>query len=260
MKAMRVLVVVLDGASFVFTNTFCWFMEDVMWFWSKFKRTFLYVDEPPLTPCVLNSMFTGLRTNEHGVKGFSPRGLKNPFIGMFKGKYIWDLCTAVGLKVRVFNVPVRIPPIYLNVDLKGHDWVDYWLPPKERFEVTVKMMHEVVKENIKNPYDLFIVWYPIPDQAHHHFFATIHSHEALHEALKWYNTAFKYARELIELSRPDAFLIVSDHGFMCDFESYYADGIRQHIHVRDALAVTNVDDVPKTVRDVFHWVGRRFNL
>lgn len=255
-EMVKLLIIILDGASFIFTNTFCWFMDNVMWFWSRFKRGLMYIDEPPLTPCVVNSMFTGLRTQEHGVIGFSRAGRESIFIGEFKGKYLWDEAAEKGLKVKVLNVPCKIPTVNINVDLYNMDWIDCFAPPKDNFEALIERYHSIVRRNLMAECDLFIVWYPIPDQAHHHFFAIINNYEKLHEAFKWYNRAFGYAKDLIELSRPESFMILSDHGFMSDFEEYIAAGKKQHIHIRDGLAVTNIDEIPRAPRDVYRIAKR----
>jgi len=256
----RVMVIVLDGASFVFTNTFIWDMDDARELWHRNHRCMMYIDEPPITPAVLTSMFTGKPTCEHGVKGF--RTLEKPGIiaGEYRGKYIWDELEERGFVCKVINVPVKIPPVYRRVDIHRFNWVDCWLPPKDRFLPVVTRFHNVVCDYAKRDWDLFVVWYPIPDQAHHHFFQTIDSDQKLREACFWYNLAFKFAKELIELGRPTHWLIVSDHGFTSDFEEYWADGIRQHVHIRDGLTLSNIKDLPDRPRKVYHWIKRRFRL
>jgi len=256
----RLLVVILDGASFFFCNTFLWMMQNVKHFFHNFHRNMLYIDEPPLTPCVLNTFFTGKPTREHGVLGF--KELKKPmsFCGIYKGKYIWDIARESGLKVKVLNIPVRIPPVYLNVDTKDLHWIDMWLPPKDKFLWHVERFHLVAMENVKAEWDFFLVWYPVPDQAHHHFFQAITDELALKTACWWYDLCFLYARQLIEASKPHTWIILSDHGFMNDYEEYSACGVRQHIHQRDALVVTNTGDLPRSPREVFIWIRGHLNI
>jgi len=251
---------VLDGASFVFCNTFMWFMSNVKHFFTNFYRKLLYIDEPPLTPCVLNSFFTGLKTEEHGVLGFAPYDKPGAFCGEYKGKYIWDEAIERGLKVKVLNVPCRASTVNIGVDLEGSHWLDLFMPPRDAFKQTVEKLHSIALKAAKDAWDLFVVWYPIPDQAHHNFFPVILSLEKLREAFKWYDMAFGYAKHLIEAAKPQAWLVLSDHGFASDFEKYYACGREQHIHVRDALVVSNVAELPSSPREVYYWIKRRLGL
>ncbi|RLG72672.1 MAG: hypothetical protein DRO23_10075, partial [Thermoprotei archaeon] len=148
----------------------------------------------------------------------------------------------------------KIPPLYINCKLLFLKWVDAWLIPKRRFLETISKYHREVLRAVKKPYDLFVTWYAIPDQACHHFFQTLHSWEAFKTACFWYDLAFKYARELVEASKPKYFLLVSDHSFPSDFEKYHIQGTVQHVHLRDATAVTNGKWVPEKPTQVYKWV------
>jgi len=214
----------------------------------------LYIDDIPITPTILHNFFTGKYSNEHGVFGFKTLDKPCSILGDYKGKYVWDIAIEHGFKVKILNVPVKIPTVNINVDLYGMNWVDAWLPLKDNFESIVDRFHEIVIRNIVKEWDLFIVWYPIPDQAHHHFFQTLHNEECLRKAFYWYNKAFKFARELITLSKPKYWIVLSDHGFSSDFEEVIAHGVKQHVHVRDGLVVSNTRELPRKTIDVYRWI------
>lgn len=253
-------MIVLDGASLVFCQLFCWYMPNVKWFWDNAKRRqMMFVDDVPNTPVVLNNMFTGKHSREHGVLGFGEAGPTAWYIGEYRGEYVWDKLEKWGLKVRVCNVMVKIPAVWVNANTFGMSKIDACLPPKERFEETVDRLHRVIKVNARDC-DVFICWYPIPDQAHHHFFPTVGTPESLRLAFYWYDKAFRFARELIELARPEKWLVVSDHGFTSDFEHIVVQGKKQPVHIRDALAITNVDYCPSIPIEVYEWILRAASL
>jgi len=256
----RVLVIVLDGASFVMCNTFLWYMPAVKYFFHSYRRTLMFIDDVPNTPCVLNTMFSGKYSIEHGVYGFRVVDGKPCTFGVYTGKYIWDIAIEKGFNVKVMNVPVRIPPIYINVDLGELDWIDALFPPKEKFREVVEKYHRLVIENIRGEWDLFIVWYPIPDQAHHHFFPTIHNEIKFREFTYWYNKAFQFAKELIDIAKPKYFLIVSDHGFASDFEKIEIDGYPVQVHLRDALAISNRQFLPRKPIEVYYWIKNSLGI
>lgn len=256
----KVLVVVLDGASFVLANTFLWHMPYAKKLFHNYHRRLMYVDDIPITPTVLCNMFTGRSSKEHGVYGFKHLRKGGEILGKCRCKFVWTLAKMRGKLVRVLNVPVEIPPVNLNVDISGTDWLDNWLPPKDRFLEAVRRYHAMVLRNVKQPFDLFITWYPIPDQAHHHFFQTISNEEQFKRFTYWYDLAFRFAWELINASRAEKWLVVSDHGLISDFETYEIEGFRQHVHIRDALAVTNSPPAPEHPREVYNWIIRNLGL
>jgi hypothetical protein len=218
------------------------------------KRRMMYIDDIPNTPVVWNTMFTGVYSVEHGVCGFATHDKPSVFIGKPRKPWVWDVLARRGYRVKVLNVPVDIPTVWRNASTFGMDWVDAWMPPRDKFAETVGRLHKVVKLNLVGGWDLFVVWYPVPDQAHHHFFPTIHDNASLEIATRWYNRAFCYALELIELAKPDHWLIVSDHGFTSDFEEIVIDGYKQHVHVRDGLAIARGRWVPERPVQVYRWI------
>lgn len=252
----KVLVIVLDGASFVFCNLFLWYMDNVKWFFHQFNRNMLYIDDIPITPTVLHNFFTGKYSSEHGVLGFKSLDKPCVILGEYKGKYVWDIAIEKRLKVRILNVPVKIPPININVYLGDMNWVDMWLPPRDNFETMVDRFHNLVIYNVSKEWDLFVVWYPIPDQAHHHFFPTVGDFNNLRKAFYWYDKAFRFARHVLEVAKPRYWLVVSDHGFSSDFEEFTFYGIKQHVHVRDGLVISNTKDLPRKPVDVFYWIRK----
>lgn len=252
----KVLVIILDGASFVFCNLFLWYMDNVKDLMHKYHRGMMYVDDIPITPCILHNFFTGKYSNEHGVKGFKFIGIPTEIAGSYRGKYIWDLAREKNLIVKLVNVPVKYPPLFVNVEVRDIPLANLFLPPKDNFQFWVEVLHAINVRNITSDWDLYITWYPIPDQAHHLFFPTLGSKENLDEAFRWYNMAFRFARHLIELAKPKYFLVLSDHGFSSDFESIEIEGHKQHLHVRDALVISNTIDLPKRPVEVFSWIRK----
>ena len=128
-RKRRVMVIVLDGVSFVLANTFLWRMPNVRWFFHNFRRRLMYIDDVPLTPVVLNTMFTGKNSSVHGVLGFRHVDKPGELIGRPKIPHIWSLALARGRQVKIINVPVTIPPVWINASSEPLDWVDCWLPP-----------------------------------------------------------------------------------------------------------------------------------
>jgi len=250
----KVMVIVLDGASFIFCNHFLWFMNNVKYIFHNFHRKMLYIDDNPVTPTILNNFFTGKYSREHGVKGFRTMDKPWSLIGEYKGEYIWDLARRLGYTVKVLNVPVKVPVVNINVHLHGANWIDLWLPRKDHFREDVERLHNIAVYNASQDWDLFIVWYPIPDQAHHYFFPTLHDFNALKTAFYWYDLAFKYARHLIEIAKPKYWIILSDHGFTSDFEHIVIDKYKQPVHCRDGLAVSNSPFLPDSTIYVHYWI------
>jgi len=229
------MVCVLDGFSFIFSNTFMWFGEDIkkLLKMPSTRRGMMYIDVDPITPEVLHAMFC--------------RGL------FFQGrvrKYIWQHVTA---NWKVINLPIELPTIYFGVP-RPADWVNFFTPKKEAFRQVVEKYHKFVLNN--GNADVLIVWYPIPDQAHHHFFPAITSHELLEEAVKWYNISARMALELIERFKPQRFLIVGDHSFVSDIESIKILGMVEAYHHREALALTNFGNPPRRPAEVYEWLRR----
>lgn len=229
---MKVMVVVLDGLSYVFANTFLWWGSDIerLFKYPNAKRRMMYVDVLPETPFVIGAFFSLRKFIEGGTI-----------------EWVWELRR--DLDIKVINVPARVPPVYVNVP-RPSNWVDYFTPPKEYFEEKLIEYHHFVKRHGKG--DALFVWYPIPDQAHHHFFPTIPDLTALRTAIYWYNLACKIALDLLEYFRPERWLIIGDHGFTSDVEEAPVKGL---YHIRETTAITNYGEPPRKVTDVPYWIA-----
>jgi len=234
---MDVLVVVLDGLSYVFANVFCWWGESIrrLWSYPGAKRCMMYVDVIPETPTVMATFFQ--------LRKFVPGTITT---------WVWDLVT--GRRVKAINIPACMPPIYHGVP-RPANWVDFFSPPKERFREVLMKYHSYVKAN--GDADILFVWYPVPDQPHHHFFSTIPSIDALRTAIEWYDLACKLALDLIETFKPRRWLVVSDHGFTSDVRDTPIPAL---YHIRDATAITNFDEPPRGASEVVYWVVKALGL
>jgi len=150
---MNCLVVILDGYSFIFANTFLWWRENIkkLLHFPGTKRDMCYINTIAYTPHALKAAFTF---------SFFKKTPQGPVVT----NYVWD---CVNVQVKVINLPIDLPPLYRGVQTPK-EWLDYFTPKKEEFEYWVKKYHNFVLKhgNAEN----LIVWYPVPDQAHHHFF------------------------------------------------------------------------------------------
>ncbi len=232
---MKVLVCILDGFSFIFSNTFLWFGENMkrLLHMPGTRRGMMYVDVDPITPEVLSAFFS-----------------RKLFYRGRIAKYIWE---HVNLPIKVINLPVELPTIYVNVP-RPPNWVDFFTPKKEQFESTLMQYHRFVLR-YGNGFAL-IVWYPVPDQAHHHFFPAIGDHEAFMKAIRWYDKSAKLALDLIERFRPQRFLVLGDHSFMSDLEEAEVKGEKESYHHREAMVLTNFGEPPTRPHLVYNWLRK----
>ena len=232
---MKTLIVILDGLSYVVTNVFCWWRKNLLKLWKLPGSThrMLYVDVYPETPQVLTNFFQ--------IRKYVPGKTT---------QWIWELFEK--LDVKVINIPVQVPPIYYNVE-RPRNWVDYYTPPRERFKETVDDYHRFILDH--GGAEVLITWYPVPDQAHHHFFATAHDPPSLNIMLDYYDLAAKYALELIEHYKPKKYIILSDHGLSSDVQDKSIPGL---YHIRDATIATNVADPPDRASEIIYFIYKVF--
>jgi len=232
---MNMLVVILDGLSFIISNTFLFLRENIgkLLHLPNSFRGMCYVDVIPYTPHVLNSIFT--LSTLRKIEG-----------KLTYTRYVWEI---EGVNVRVINLPISIPPKYHNISLPI-EWYNFYTPPKERFEHWVNIFHRYVLAN--GNYENLIVWYPIPDQAHHHFFPAIPDIETFNLMLDWYDKSCKIALDLLDKFKPRRWLIMGDHGLVSDIEEF--KGIP--IHHRETLAITNFDKPPKKISNTIFWIHK----
>ena len=167
-------------------------------------------------------------------------------------RWIWELVQ--GKKVVVINIPAEIPPIYYGLP-RPKNWLNYFVFPRELFRESVLVYHEFVKKNLRA--DIGFVWYMIPDQAHHYFFATIPDIETLKKAIEWYDFACKLALDLIETFKPRCWVILSDHGFTSDVRDTI---FNLKYHIRDGVAITNCGEPPKRASDVVYWLAEKLGI
>ena len=230
---MDVLVVVLDGLSYVFSNTFLWWNKDIerLFKYPGARRRMMYVDVLPETPSVMGAFFTLRKFVEGGTI-----------------EWVWEIRR--DKRIKAINIPVRVPPVYYGVT-RPRDWVDYFTPPREIFLDKLMEYHSFVKRQGHG--DALLVWYPVPDQAHHHFFPTINNMDSLSTALYWYGLACRLAVELIEYFKPRRWLIVGDHGFTSDVQEA---PVKARFHIRESTAITNYGEPPMKASEVVYWIIR----
>lgn len=234
---MDFLVVVLDGMSYVFANTFCWRGPNIyrLWGYPNTKRNMLFIDVLPETPHVATTFFQVRRFYESKVI-----------------KWIWELIQ--GKRVVAVNIPTEIPPIYYNIQ-RPKEWLNYMFYPKAFFREAVFNFHDFVKRNLKA--DIGFVWYMIPDQAHHHFFPVINDLVKLKEAIQWYDLACRLALDLIETLKPKKWLVLSDHGFASGVQD---TPLKALYHNRDGVVITNCGEPPKRASDVVYWLAEKIGI
>lgn len=249
----RVLVVCLDGYSFIFGNIFLFNLPNCMKLFNMGYRRMLYIDDIPNTPVAWNTIFTGKYHNEHGVYGFSDKG----YLGKPRLPYVWDVLEQKGYKVIVANMPVKLPAVWKNVEPPMH-WFDCLWPPKERLPETCEVLHQYFKSLACREWNLLVVWYPIPDQAHHHYFPTLETRDKLEKAFQWYDLSCRYAVDLIEASKPTAWIVLSDHGMTNTYEEIVVLGKKQGLHNRDGLVVASKRPLPEKTVEVYGWILRWF--
>ena len=243
----RGLVVVLDGLSFVVTETLNWFMGASGEWLRGLRRRMLLVTQPPNTFTVLNTFFTGAPLEGHGVCGHADA---------LAGKrsrlpYLWErLPSSVRGSVLVHGVLVTVPPAYSPSSLMPAAWRDYAFLPRDGFGVVLASYLARAKTLLRRRWRLAIVWVPIPDQAHHHFFPAVTDQRLLNTMIQWYARALDAARELAEAAEAEELLIVSDHGL----SSIVEDAPCGPHHHRDAATAGTIRSLPKSDLEVYEAV------
>jgi len=230
---------------------FGWIMDNVKWFWGRTWKM-MYIDEVPNTPSVLATMFSGVRSSVHGIKWFrrSSEFKVKPF-------FVWDILRE-SYNVVVMPLPIFIDSIVVNASLMGHKPWNLTHPTRGKLSKYVSILHRLGKFNSKvKRWNLFIMYYPIPDKASHWYVNFFKDWDGIHRGIQWFDYSFRLAREFIEYASPKKWLLVGDHSIPCpDYivEDRFKPPEGASAHVPEALAVSNTSWAPTRPRHVFKWI------
>lgn len=215
----------------------------------------LVLREPPVSPSVWCSMFSGKTPQEHGHHGYVVNGriVRREDIEV---DFIWDILQRRGKRVRVLNVPFVVPPYSLNVDFRP---VGFGLPTNEKeWHEELERVTTRTKELLQERPDLLVSVYTLLDRIQHF-------HWGEECVVDWYQKVDRRIGELVFdtsflESRDNKLVVVSDHGF-CSFgeakvktlpeETEY--GRLKGDHHETALLITvNLDYEINAPQDVFY--------
>lgn len=119
MNEVKVVVIVLDGASFDVFHSLA--EEGILPNFRKLKKegvfNVLQSTIPPVSPVAMPSLATGKSPSKHGMFGFGKlvNGTFMPHTsGDIKVGALWDILTAAGKRVVVLNFPYTFPPYNVN--------------------------------------------------------------------------------------------------------------------------------------------------
>lgn len=220
---------------------------------------------PPLTPPAWVSMFTGLRSAQHGVYDFwdyeqTPHGSHPPVVTHRKGgKAVWNVLSEWGKRVVIVNVPLTYPPEPVNgIMLSGY------MAPDMQSNVTYpasfkeELLREVpgyqidldpavqnlmqgdilaetltmtrariamLKLSLRKPWDFFFIAFSGADRIQHHRWDEIVSFHP--QAVQYYQMLDEaLGMALDALQAEDILMVTSDHGFQ---------GVQRKFNIQDYL-------------------------
>jgi predicted AlkP superfamily pyrophosphatase or phosphodiesterase len=162
-----------------------------------------------------------------------------------KKMFIWD---RVGRAI-VMGVPIALPPINVNCELRGWESVVLSTTSEEMFGSTKKLLAETVNAIRFGDANLVVTVFSEPDRAQHIFW-----HEP-EKVLGHYESIDNALSQLLPYLEGKDFLILSDHGFT-DAETTRKNGwdtVRDNQtggHHPDGIAISNREP-PKKVSEVF---------
>lgn len=274
MRRARVLVVGLDGATFDLISPLV--EAGKMPTLAGLIRTggsgVLRSIVPPHTAAAWSTLITGKNPGQHGVSGFEQIALRDygcrgdlTQSHMLAGQTIFDLLGGSGMRVGAVRIPMTYPAWQINGVMVsgypspnrtgGHTWptsLSQDVPPMvampssndpgERLSVLLREIStctDIAQHLLDSEtFDLFMVVYQQPDQAHHFFWHFIDPASPCYSiaGAKTHGDAIArvYQQIDVELARllaaaePDMTLIVSDHGA--------ARSPRQQFHVNAWLS------------------------
>ena len=148
------------------------------------------------------TIFSGLLPKEHGLTYFAMGEEKRKEV-LDKKIFIWD---KVGRAI-VIGVPISLPPININYELRNWDSVVLSTTEEEMYASTKKLLNETIGAIEYGDADFVAVVFSEPDRVQHMFW---HQQDIV---LKHYQSIDKALEKLMPYLEKDNFLILSDHGF-----------------------------------------------
>ncbi|HSB47673.1 MAG TPA: alkaline phosphatase family protein [Candidatus Bilamarchaeum sp.] len=194
------------------------------------------------------TIFSGKTPEEHGILHFvMGESARNAL--MAKKMFVWDRAK----RPIVMGIPVSLPPINVNFELRGWESVVLSTTSEEMKGSTEKLLTETVNAIRFGESDLVAVVFSEPDRAQHIFW---HEPEKVLEHYKSIDSALSRLMPHLEGKE---FLILSDHGFT-DAQTTKKNGwdtVRDNQtggHHPDGIAISNRKP-PEKVSEVCSFIA-----
>lgn len=148
------------------------------------------------------TIFSGQLPEQHGIRNFVMDGRERDAL-LSRKIFVWDRC---GRSI-VMCVPVALPPINVNYELRDWEKNVLAIREEEMYESTEKLAGDVIGAAEYGDAKLVAAVFSEPDRAQHFFW---HQPETL---LKHYQSVDRALARLMPHLEKGGFLILSDHGF-----------------------------------------------
>ncbi len=249
------LVVGIDGATWKVIDSNLHDLPTFAKLKKEAKCSTITLAQKPWSPSVWCSMFSGKTPEEHGHKDFVQNGrlVRREDIPV---QFIWDILHAVGIPVKVLNVPFVIPPYCFNIRFEP---VAQGLPIEEHelLEEIQTVTSEALEVLSSNKPELFIVVYTALDRLSH-----LHWGEPI--LIDYYKKIDAALGQLLE--HDEEFIVISDHGF-CSYDEAPIRTLPKRTpkgeikgdHHPEAILITkNINFSIDQPEDVFYCLKKRF--
>ncbi len=219
-----------------------------------YKHSTLECDVRPVhSAASWTTIFSGLNPKEHGLTFFAMGEDRRKEL-MDRRIFIWDKVE----RAVVMAIPVSLPPININYDLKN--WEEHVLSTteEEMFSSTRKLLSETINAVEYGDAQLVAVVFSETDRAQHIFW---HKPEIV---LKHYQSVDRMLEKMMPYLENNDFLILSDHGFTEAEETKknnwdkVADN-QTGGHHPDGIAISKIPP-PKKVSDVCAFISKMLAL
>jgi hypothetical protein len=252
---MTFLVIGLDGAAWSAIKPNLAALPSFRELLARHRHSTLECDVRPVhSGPSWTTIFTGLKPDEHGVKHFVVEEKQRKAL-LARKLFIWDRVEAAGGRAIAMCIPIAIPPLNRNYELRGWERVMLATSEDEMFSGTARLLDDTVAAIEYGGADLIAVVFPEPDRAQHMFW-----HDK-GRVLAHYQSVDRALRRLMPYLMKGGFLILSDHGFT-DAEETRRNGwdtVRGNQtggHHPDGIAISDAEP-PQKVSEVFSFVSRR---
>lgn len=197
------IVIGLDGATWDVIRPNLASLPAISSMLERYRHSTLECDVRPVhSSASWTTIFSGLRPEEHGITEFV-MGEKARGELLARRMFVWDRVK----RAIVMGVPISLPPVNVNYELRGWEAAVLSTTKEEMFESTKRMLADARGAIEHGAADLVVSVFSETDRAQHVFW---HDKAGL---LEHYRSVDRALGELAPLLEGRDFLILSDHGF-----------------------------------------------